>query len=72
MKQLKIAMAITGIIVISFRIVVGALLIIASYELDTYFLRLLAICSGIWIIVLAGRKIFTFIKAYKQMFAQSE
>lgn len=72
MKQLKIAMALTGIIVVSFRILVGALLITASYELDTYFLRLLAICSGMWIIVLAGRKVFTFIKAYKQMFAQSE
>jgi hypothetical protein len=72
MKQLKIAMVITGALVISFRTLVGALLITASYELDTYFLRLLAICSGMWIIVLAGRKIFTFIKAYKQMFAQSE
>lgn len=72
MKQLKIAMMLTGIIVVSFRITVGALLIIASYELDTYFLRLLAIWSGMWIIVLAGRKIFTFNKAYKKMFAQSE
>lgn len=72
MKQLKIAMTLTGIIVISFRVALGALLIIASYELDTYFLRLLAICSGMWIIILAGRKTFTFTKAYKKLFAQSE
>lgn len=65
-------MAITGFTVVSFRILVGALLITASYELDTYFLRLLAICSGMWIIVLAVRKVFTFTKAYKKMFAQSE
>lgn len=58
--KLKTALAFTMLIAFLIRIGLASILVVAAFELDTYILRLASICAGLWIGVMAVRKIIIF------------
>lgn len=66
---MKIETAIKAVMLIgaSIRLFIAGILITASYELDTYALRLGFICVGIWMIIMVAVKLFRFGKFLKQI-----
>ena len=55
--KLKTALITTIIVTFLLRMGLAGILIVAAYELDTYALRLASICAGLWIGVMAIRKL---------------
>lgn len=65
--KIKTALAITFTVSLLTRLAFAGILITASYELDTYILRLGFVCAGLWIGIMAIRKTILLRLAVKQL-----
>lgn len=65
--KIKTALAITFTVSILTRLAFAGILIVASYELDTYILRLGAVCAGLWLGIVTIRKTILLRLALKQL-----
>jgi len=65
--KIKTALAITFTVSLLTRLALAGILVLASYELDTYILRLAAVCSGLWIGIMAIRKTILLRLAYVKL-----
>lgn len=65
--KIKTALALTITISLVMRLALSGVLVIASYELDTYILRLASVCTGLWIGIMAIRKTILLRLAYVKL-----
>jgi hypothetical protein len=65
--NVKTALAVTMTLSLLTRLIIAGILITASYELDTYILRLGFVCSGLWLGIMAIRKTIFLRRALKEI-----